>query len=96
MAISEAARNDLYNGLRDVIGAERAETLMSAIPLHDLDEVATKADLAELRAELRTEIAELRVEVTSEIAAVRRTMSSWMLTLMVTIIGAMAGIGLMS
>lgn len=42
MGISEAARNDPYNGLRDVIAAERAETLMSAIPLHDLDEVATK------------------------------------------------------
>lgn len=95
MAISEAARNDLYTGLRDVIGAERAEILMSAIPLHDLDEVATKADLAEMRAELKTEIAELRVEVTSEIAAVRRTVSTWMLTLMVTIVGAMVGIGLM-
>ncbi len=96
MAISEAARSDLYTGLRDVIGAERAETLMSAIPLHDLDEVATKADLAELRAELKMEIAELRVEVSSEIAAVRRTMSNWMLTLMVTIVGAMAGISFLS
>lgn len=96
MAISEAARNDLYNGLRDVIGAERAETLMSAIPLHDLDEVATKADLVVQRAELKTEFAELRVEVASELAALRRTMSNWMLTLMVTIIGAMAGISFMS
>lgn len=107
MAISEAARNDLYTGLRDVLGTERAETLMSAIPLHDLDEVATKGDLAELRAELRaemaefraelkTEIAGLRVEFHSELAALRRTMSNWMLTLLVTIVGAMAGIAFMS
>lgn len=103
MAISEAARNDLYTGLRDVLGAERAETLMSAIPLHDLDEVATKADLAELRAEMaelraefKTEIAGLRVELHSEIASLRRTMSTWMLTLLVTIVGAMAGVAFIS
>lgn len=107
MAISEAARSDLYTGLRDVIGAERAETLMSAIPLHDLDEVATKADLAILRAELmgeinglrvelKTDIANLRAELTSEIAALRKQMGNWMLTLLVTIVGAMAGISFLS
>ena len=48
MAISEAAGSDLITGLRDVLGPERAETLMSAIPLQDLDEVATKRDLAVL------------------------------------------------
>lgn len=107
MAISEAARSDLYTGLRDVLGPERAETLMSAIPLHDFDEVATKADLAilraelmgeisGLRAELKTDIANLRSELTSEIAALRKQMGNWMLTLMVTIVGAMAGISFLS
>lgn len=52
MAISEAARSDLYTGLRDVLGPGRAETLMSAIPLHDLDEVATKRDIAARRAQV--------------------------------------------
>lgn len=103
MAISEAARSDLYTGLRDVLGPERAETLMSAISLHDFDEVATKADLAilrsemaELGAELTTDIANLRAEVTSEIAALRKQMGNWMLTLLVTIVGAMAGISFLS
>lgn len=118
MAISEAARSDLYTGLRDVLGPERAETLMSAIPLHDFDEVATKADLAILRAELmgeisglraelmgeisglrvelKTDIANLRADVTSEIAALRRQMGNWMLMLLVTIVGAMAGISFLS
>lgn len=125
MAISEAARSDLYTGLRDVLGPERAETLMSAVPLHDFDEVATKADLAilrsemaELRAELmgeitglraettgeisglrvelKTDIANLRAELTSEIAVLRKQMGTWMLMLMVTIVGAMAGISFLS
>lgn len=103
MAISEAARSDLYTGLRDVLGPERAETLMSAVPLHDFDEVATKADLAilrsemaKLRVELKTDIANPRAGVTSEIAALRKQIGTWMLTLMVTIVGAMAGISFLS
>ena len=100
MAISEAARSDLYTGLRDVLGPERAETLMSAMPLHDLDEVATKRDIAELRAEIKTDIAELRAELkadtaqlcadfTGEIDSLRKSMTTWVLGLAVTIIGAM-------
>jgi hypothetical protein len=106
MAISEAARNDLYNGLRDVLGPERAETLMSAVPLHDLDEVATKGDLAQLRTDLRAEMAELRgelkgdlaqlrVEISTEIGALRQAMTHWMLTVLVTVVGAMVGIALL-
>lgn len=41
---------------------------MSAIPLHDLDEVVTKADLRAEAAGLRAEIAELRLEVKGEFA----------------------------
>ena len=103
MAISEAARSDLYNGLRDVLGPERAETLMSAIPLHDLDEVATKrdiaelrAEIAELRAELKEDIAALRVEMANEIGALRKTMSNWMVTVLVAVVGAMVSIALIT
>ena len=107
MAISEAARSDLYNGLSQVLGPERAETLMSAIPLHDLDEVATKGDLAllaadlrtemaGLRAELKTDISELRADMITEIGALRSSMTNWMLTLLIAIVAAMAGIGVLS
>lgn len=96
MAISEGARSDLYTALREVIGPKRAETLMSAIPLHDLDEVATKGDLSEVAAELRAQIADLRAEMMGEIAALRGSMANWMMTLLVTIVGAMVGISFMS
>ncbi|HEU4895755.1 MAG TPA: hypothetical protein VFT85_07950 [Acidimicrobiia bacterium] len=91
---------------------------MSAIPLHDLDEVATKGDLAildsdlktemselradfktemsELRAELKTDIAELRADTVTHIGALRSSMANWMLTLLVTIVAAMAGVGVLS
>lgn len=52
MPISEAARNDLYTGLAQVLGQDRAETLMSAISLNDLDQV--KSDIASIRGNLGT------------------------------------------
>lgn len=52
MADSEAARNDLYNGLVDVLGTQRAETLMAALPGYDISELATKNDLGVLGARL--------------------------------------------
>lgn len=91
MAISEAARSDLYTGLRDVLGPDRTETLMSAIPLHDLDEVATKADIAVLRAELKTDIAQLR----SEMADLQRTIIGWMVSLFVATVAALIGVALL-
>jgi hypothetical protein len=89
VAISEAARSDLYTGLVQVLGPKRAEILMSAIPLHDLDEVATKRDLQVLKAELRTEIS-------IEIGTLRKTMTNWMLTQSVAIIGAIVGVALLT
>jgi hypothetical protein len=107
VAISEAARSDLYNGLIQVLGPERAETLMSAIPLHDLDQVATKGDLAVLaadvrsemaglRTELKTDIAALRAEMHTELGSLRRSMTGWMLTLLVAIIAALTSINFLS
>lgn len=93
MAVSEAARHDLYNALTGAIGPGPTETLMSAVSLHDLDEVATKGDLTVAVAELKVEIAELRAEMKSDIAAPRKSFTTWMLTLLVAIVGAMVSIG---
>lgn len=47
MAGSEAAGVDLYNGLAELLGRERAETLMAALPGYDMSDLPTKSDLAE-------------------------------------------------
>ncbi len=52
VAISEAARADLYTGLAEVLGPRRAETLMAYLPTFDPTDIATKADIAELRREM--------------------------------------------
>lgn len=60
MGISEGERNDLYTGLSDAIGKKNTETLMKAVPLQDLDEVATKGDI--MRVETRLEKLDRKVE----------------------------------
>ena len=49
---------------------------MSAIPLHDLDEVATKVDLHVLATELRSEMATLRAELQTEMGTLRAEMAT--------------------
>jgi hypothetical protein len=46
VAASETARLDLYNGLTELLGSDRAETLMAALPIAEISDLATKADLA--------------------------------------------------
>jgi hypothetical protein len=94
LGISEAARHSLYTSLTEVIGDANTETLLKAIPLYDYDEVATKADLAVLRSELRADIAGLRAEMIERIEALRASNSRWMVALMLTIVGAMASLRL--
>ena len=64
MAISEAARADLYTGLAEVLGRERAETLMAYLPTVDPVDVATRDDIRNLRETLdrRMEAFERRME----------------------------------
>jgi hypothetical protein len=87
MAVSEAARSDLYRGLVEVLGPERAETLMSLVP-PNLDELATKHDLQVLESNLKSEIrtvlsVEIRAEreqfdnrLTSELGSIREQFDS--------------------
>lgn len=58
-AMSEAASNDLYNGRSELLGPERAETLMSHMPRYEPGDVATRSDVDGIR----TDIADLRPEL---------------------------------
>ncbi|HJQ76429.1 MAG TPA: hypothetical protein VJ948_04105, partial [Acidimicrobiia bacterium] len=62
----------LQEKLREVLGNGPAATLLSMLPRSD--ELATKADLMEVRDELRTEIGELRTELRTEMGELRTEM----------------------
>jgi ribosomal protein L29 len=77
----------LYEALKSVkVSDDLARAAAADVPAFDLSQLATKADLAELRlatkadfaelrTELRTDIAALRLELRTEIAALRTDMA---------------------
>jgi hypothetical protein len=94
---SEAARADLYTGLSEVLGPDRAETLMAQLPRFDPAEVATQSDVAVLRSDtavLRSEVNDLRTEFRAELhdglAAVNQRLDRLFLTLLVGSFGIVA------
>jgi hypothetical protein len=92
MTASESARHDLYNALTELLGPQRAETLMAAIPSHDISDLATKDDLRAEMAGLRTEIqSDLQQGLASVNLRLDRLFLAWVGGLIV-IVGAMAGV----
>ncbi len=67
MTSTDAQRLDLYNGLKEVLGTERATILMTYIPTAPAPDLLTrsdlKADLAELKAELKADMAGLKADL---------------------------------
>ena len=63
MAISEADRRDIFNGLEESIGTEPANKLMELLPAQPVDQLVTRADMHVFGGELRAETAELRGEM---------------------------------
>ena len=84
---STADRLRLYEHAKETWGDEPARTLMELLPA-DPSELATKSDLAVLRAELREEMAQLRGELRSELHQAlteqTRTLGMWMIGMIVT------------
>jgi len=76
--------------LRHALGEEAAETLMSAyLPPGGWGEVATKADLAELRAEMGA----LRADIQGQLVDVRATVVRENRTLLFGLIGVFTAYG---
>jgi hypothetical protein len=50
MTASESERLDLYNGLSEILGSRRGDTLMTYLPAVPGYQIATKADIARLEA----------------------------------------------
>jgi hypothetical protein len=62
---SETERLDLYSARNDLLGPERAETLMAFLPTIDTSQLATKVDLKAELARLHGRIDSLEARMTS-------------------------------
>jgi hypothetical protein len=67
MSAKEPARHALYARLEDVLGPEHADTLMTHLPQHQSDQVATKSDIAMIRSDM----ADFKTEVRADIKEIR-------------------------
>ena len=63
MASYDDDRRELYDLLEAGLGSRGAGLLMAQLPPAAWTELATKADIAELRGELKDEIAEVKVDM---------------------------------
>lgn len=84
--MSEAQRADLYTGLVEVLGPDRAETLMAHIPRSD--PAATKAELKELRVELRVELGEGLAAVNQRLDRLSQTLVAGLLVIVAAMVGS--------
>ena len=98
MTASDVKTAILHRRLAESMDEETATALVERLP-PDWAEVATKADLAELRTELRGEMGELRGEMTAmdnRISRDLRTITRDLRTIMFMIVGvALAFVGTM-
>ena len=91
MTTSESARHDLYNGLTELLGPQRAETLMAALPSYDISDLVTKdefrAGMAELRAEFKGDLQQGLAAVNARIDRLFVAMTSGFVVSIGTMVG---------
>ncbi len=77
--VDEPRRRDLYGAVHDLIGPERAETLMSMLPLVTADEIVTKEYLSR---EFENFGLQFEAKLHKELQAQTRTLMLGLLTAM--------------
>jgi hypothetical protein len=96
MAMTEEARHELYEALKEGIGVGPANTLMDAIPPVGWADIATKLDLEHLETVLRLEIKasaqELRAEFRKDFTELQRNLFLGMIAAQTAFAGLMIGV----
>lgn len=92
MASEDETRRELFDLLETGIGSRGAALLMTYLPPTGWADLASKADVGALRAELKAEMAELRAELKGEIADLRVEYRSQLPKLIAANIASMIGI----
>lgn len=97
--LTEAQRHQLYTELSEVLSAEGAAILMDVVGSVTIAELATKTDIAllkaemaDLRSELKTEMADLRSELKVEMAELKRDLTRSVATMLFVSQGVLVSI----
>ena len=79
MAVTEQQRHQLLTWFEERMGEERAATMMELLPPAGRSELATKADLAELRADFK-----------ADLVGLQRTFGTWLFTSQAAVVAMVA------
>jgi hypothetical protein len=93
IVIDERARHELYLGVEEVLGTERADTLMSLLPPVGWADVATKDDIRLLQGELNNLEARMNVRFAELETTLERGLREQTRTLMFGLVGSVFTIG---
>ena len=63
MALTEKSRATLFQGLSRIIDEEAVEEMLTNLPTHDIDDIATKDFVRAEIAGVRTEMASMKAEI---------------------------------
>ena len=88
VSLKEPARHALYARLEDVLGPEHADTLMTHLPQHQSDQVATKSDIAMLKSDIVDCKAEVRADI-KELSGIVRDQQKFYVA---TVVGSMTAL----
>ncbi len=76
MSTTESRRRDLYNGLSESIGPERAETLMAYLPNREYDDLATRSDLVTTDERLSSHIGQVERSLSARIDQIESSLTA--------------------
>lgn len=91
MAVTEQQQHQLLTWFEERMDEERAATMMELLPPAGSDQLATKGDLAVLRADM----AVLRGAIKDDLLQVQRTFVTWLIAsqaAVITAVGVAAGV----
>lgn len=96
MALSQKHRAALFERFLPSLGDELTDAFLAEFPLHEGDELVTRAyfeaEMATFRAGVRAEMAELRADLLARMAELRAELLAQMADLRTEVFGEMAGV----
>jgi hypothetical protein len=96
LALSQKHRAALFERFLPSLGDELTDAFLAEFPLHEGDELVTRAyfeaEMATFRAEVRAEMAELRADLLARMAELRAELLAQMADLRTEVFGELAGV----
>ena len=96
MALSQKHRAAHFERFLPSLGDELTDAFLAEFPLHEGDELVTRAyfeaEMATFRAEVRAEMAELRADLLARMAELRAELLAQMADLRTEVFGELAGV----